>query len=436
MEITKVSVTGADGDSVEAGYFTSSYDSCLQLTNLPIELDRQYTLHGYIKSSASGTISCSGVGANVTTSWQEVKMTITPTSKTLFVYFYPATFWIYNWKLEVGDVSSYWTPSPLDAKYDLEEAWSTWEQTAEGFRTEIGKKTDESQVRTLITASADDIRLKTGKLVWEATNSSMDEDGNFKCTNGDFTGKITATDGTFSGMLNGATGTFSGNVEAKSIIVGYYDDSSGEDDALSSNYWLSAADGIIGMHAHYQRATSAITCSAGAAHMEGTAAALTGSVTCSEGSVIIQADNELTLNDTNWDTFKSQHGYDWSTFNTENTTNTWVPVMNGSKVNHRVIPADAFSASASGIFRRYGKVVVANFYGTSTSSLPWVPEGWQPTADVSIPVTVIYNSNPYMGYLQIHTGRWMECKYYNYGSLKGTPQSGSVIYGVAAWVIA
>ena len=176
---------------------------------------------------------------------------------------------------------------------------------------------------------------------------------------------------------------------------------------------------------------------AGVSNDTGTAYTSYSGITAdANGEVWIDGDNGIYLNKTNWDTFKSQHGYDWSTFGTENTSDTWVPVMNGSVVNHRVIPSDAFKAQSNGIFRKYGKVVVANFYGTSTSSLPWVPEGWAPTADVSIPVTVMYNNNPYMGYLQIHTGRWMECKYYDYGSGKGTPASGSKIYGVATWIIA
>lgn len=266
MNIEQVNVTGADGSTVETGHFTSSYDTYLQFTNLPIETSRQYTLHGYIKASKAGTITCLDNKANITTSWQEIKMVITPTSKTFVMYFYyPAEFWIYNWKLEIGDVASYWTPSPLDAKYDLKQAWSIWEQTADGFRADIGtklnqtqvqnfidvtanglsaeiskkttpaevdnkissaeskitedyttkikesadgltveinKKTSSSDVTTLINANADSIRLKTGKLAWSATNSSMDENGNLKCTNGDFTGKVNATSGTFKGEVS------------------------------------------------------------------------------------------------------------------------------------------------------------------------------------------------------------------------------------------
>lgn len=43
---------------------------------------------------------------------------------------------------------------------------------------------------TEITAKADEIRLKTGKLIWSATNSSLTEDGTFSAKNGNFRGNI------------------------------------------------------------------------------------------------------------------------------------------------------------------------------------------------------------------------------------------------------
>ena len=128
--------------------------------------------------------------------------------------------------------------------------------------------------------------------------------------------------------------------------------------------------------------------------------------------------------------------YDWSDWYTENTTDTWVPVSTSSgKMQHRVIPTDAFSVKTNGIFRKYGKVVTARFYGTSVDSLPWVPVGWHPAEDISVPVTVIYNSNPYMGYCIIRLTGKIECTYYNYGSNKGTPASGSTIYGQVSWIV-
>lgn len=146
------------------------------------------------------------------------------------------------------------------------------------------------------------------------------------------------------------------------------------------------------------------------------------------GTAFITAPNGFYVNGTKQ--------YDWSDWNTENTTDTWVPVPTSSgKMQHRVIPTDAFSVKTNGIFRKYGKVVTARFYGTSVDSLPWVPVGWHPAEDISVPVTVIYNSNPYMGYCIIRLTGKIECTYYNYGSNKGTPASGSTVYGQVSWIV-
>ena len=146
------------------------------------------------------------------------------------------------------------------------------------------------------------------------------------------------------------------------------------------------------------------------------------------GTAFITAPNGFYVNGTKQ--------YDWSDWQTENTTDTWVPVPTSSgKMQHRVIPTDAFSVKTNGIFRKYGKVVTARFYGTSVDSLPWVPVGWHPAEDISVPVTVMYNSNPYMGYCIIRATGKIECTYYNYGSNKGTPASGSTVYGQVSWIV-
>ena len=78
-------------------------------------------------------------------------------------------------------------------------------------------------------------------------------------------------------------------------------------------------------------------------------------------------------------TFKSQHGYDWSTFGTANTTDTWVPVMNGSKVNHRVLPTDVAATIDGGCFQKRNKIVTVNGWGVGASSIIFnLPSTWRP----------------------------------------------------------
>ncbi|WP_294785378.1 hypothetical protein [uncultured Eubacterium sp.] len=333
-----------------------------------------------------------------------------------------------NFKLEKGNKATDWIPAPED---------------------QVNKGDVTNQLNSELKITGNSIDLTTGHFTVDSTNLQITSDGTLKCTNGVFGGevkaktvKIGSTDLTHvsNGNLGLTSTTMVLNGES-AIIKQYYD---AEDGGAGGSYYDMAYMGTVGgsvdgsgNHAQavmrcegYRRSSASGDLRLGTSfvHVDPDSAKI-----YSESNVDIES-GKITINGTNWDTFKSQHGYDWSTFNTANTTGTWVPVMNGSKVNHRVIPADAFSASASGIFRKYGKVVVANFYGTSTSSLPWVPVGWHPVADISVPVTVVYSGNPYMAYVIIRTTGKIECTYYNYGSNKGTPASGSTVYGTATWI--
>lgn len=161
-----------------------------------------------------------------------------------------------------------------------------------------------------------------------------------------FAQKITAThltiegDSVFKGTIDGATGTFSGNVEATSIIVGHYDAPQGEEDIWNSSYWLTADDGIISMKAHLGRNYASVSCSATESGIQSSSGGGgASSVKCNGGELEISASENLLLNGTDWDTFKSQHGYDWSTFGTADNTSTWMPVANGGKIYHRDVAA-------------------------------------------------------------------------------------------------
>ena len=161
-----------------------------------------------------------------------------------------------------------------------------------------------------------------------------------------FAQEITAThltiegDSVFKGTIDGATGTFSGNVEATSIIVGHYDAPQGEEDIWNSSYWLTADDGIISMNAHLGRNYASVSCSATESGIQSSSGGGgASSVKCNGGELEISASENLLLNGTDWDTFKSQHGYDWSTFGTADNTSTWMPVANGGRMYHRDVAA-------------------------------------------------------------------------------------------------
>ena len=113
MNLEKVTVARADGQG-QVGHFRSpSADTYLQL-NVNVELNRTYTLHGYIKSAANGTLSCLGKSVGTTTSWNHFSMQIVPDSKIFSLVFSPGEYWFYNFKLEKGTIMTQWTPNGED----------------------------------------------------------------------------------------------------------------------------------------------------------------------------------------------------------------------------------------------------------------------------------------------------------------------------------
>lgn len=133
MKIQEVTVKDANGENITAGYFKSSYETHLQIRNNQLTIGKTHILHGFVKASAAATISCLTASAPVTTSWNEVSLLITPTSKMIDIVFSPGEYWIYNWKLEVGTIPSLWSPSSLDAKEDLKSVWSQYQQLSNKF---------------------------------------------------------------------------------------------------------------------------------------------------------------------------------------------------------------------------------------------------------------------------------------------------------------
>lgn len=113
MNLEKVTVARADGQG-QVGHFRSpSADTYLQL-NVNVEINRTYTLHGYIKSAANGTLSCLGKSVGTTASWNHFSMQIVPDSKIFSLVFSPGEYWFYNFKLEKGTIMTQWTPNGED----------------------------------------------------------------------------------------------------------------------------------------------------------------------------------------------------------------------------------------------------------------------------------------------------------------------------------
>lgn len=176
MKIQEVTVKDANGDNITAGYFKSSYETHLQIRNNQLVVGKTHILHGFVKASAAATISCLTASAPVTTSWNEVSLLITPTSKMIDIVFSPGEYWIYNWKLEVGTIPSLWSPSSLDAKEDLKSVWSQYQQLSNKFDW-IVKGDSESHMELtdkIYRLIAENINL-SGKVTFSSFSAGLQE---------------------------------------------------------------------------------------------------------------------------------------------------------------------------------------------------------------------------------------------------------------------
>lgn len=176
MKIQEVTVKDANGDNITAGYFKSSYETHLQIRNNQLVVGKTHILHGFVKASAAATISCLTASAPVTTSWNEVSLLITPTSKMIDIVFSPGEYWIYNWKLEVGTIPSLWSPSSLDTKEDLKSVWSQYQQLSNKFDW-IVKGDSESHMELtdkIYRLIAENINL-SGKVTFNSFSTGLQE---------------------------------------------------------------------------------------------------------------------------------------------------------------------------------------------------------------------------------------------------------------------
>lgn len=103
-----------------------------------------------------------------------------------------------------------------------------------------------------------------------------------------------------------------------------------------------------------------------------------------------------------------------------------------TKLDGKVDDTVTTSSSSASRFSRYGKLVVANFYGLSVNA-PVCPSGYRPSISVSFPVVIVLNSKAYQGYVTVATSGAMTVRYYDYSGAPATPTTGSVIYGCGSW---
>lgn len=199
MNLEKVTVARADGQG-QVGHFRSpSADTYLQL-NVNVELNRTYTLHGYIKSAANGTLSCLGKSVGTTTSWNHFSMQIVPDSKIFSLVFSPGEYWFYNFKLEKGTIMTQWTPNGEDlivVKQNIVSMGSSINQLNDKITQKVWM-TEVNAAKGEVNAHLTNVEQTANKIDWlvkSGTDSSnmvlTDNAYSLIAKNIDLTGKVT-----------------------------------------------------------------------------------------------------------------------------------------------------------------------------------------------------------------------------------------------------
>ena len=198
MKLEKVTVARADGQG-QVGHFRSpSADTYLQL-NVNVELNRIYTLHGYIKSAANGTLSCLGKSVGTTTSWNHFSMQIIPNSKIFNLVFSPGEYWFYNFKLEKGTIMTQWSPNGEDL-VEVKQHIVTMGSSINQLQDKITQKVWMTDVNTAtgeVNAHLTNVEQTANKIDWlvkSGTDSSnmtlTDNTYSLIAKNIDLTGKV------------------------------------------------------------------------------------------------------------------------------------------------------------------------------------------------------------------------------------------------------
>lgn len=169
-------ISGVEGDNITMGHFSNLlYDTYLQIPISDIKKNKPYILHGYLISntnSASLSVVYNDNGTtteksfNVSSSWTEIIVNITSLQgDSIDFRFSPGEYYIHNWKLELGSTISDWTPSPLDAKYDVLEIGSTVKQLANSITSKVWQ-TDIDTATEEINETMTEVGQDASKIYW------------------------------------------------------------------------------------------------------------------------------------------------------------------------------------------------------------------------------------------------------------------------------
>lgn len=194
----------------------------------------------FMQVNAGDTVLCYKA-ANITTDWKRYFVLFQLTEKTDVTFYFElrdtgGNIYECGWKLEKGDKPTDWTPDPEDYS-TTEQMNSAIKQSADSIKTEVNgtlnnyattaslelkvSKTDNSQIVSMINASADVIKLSSNRFQLDSTYAKINLDGTVAFTGGTIGGfQITSTGINAANGLVGMNITSGWAFHAGNIIAG------------------------------------------------------------------------------------------------------------------------------------------------------------------------------------------------------------------------
>lgn len=123
---------------------------------------KQYTLTFWIRGGSPGILTAEGTDVDVTVNWEKHSITYTASGTSLIFFFQTATTYdIYHAKLELGNVSTDWSPAPEDTDDDI----SAVDQDLQVLRESVSQlSVDAEGIQASVSETQQSIDSVTGEL--------------------------------------------------------------------------------------------------------------------------------------------------------------------------------------------------------------------------------------------------------------------------------
>lgn len=190
-----------DGAEEECARFTIDTPENYFVFSDITTVDRQYTLTFWIRGGSPGRLTAAGTDVDVTESWEKHSITYTAAGTSLLFIFQTATTYdIYHAKLELGNVSTDWSPAPEDTDDDI----SAVDQDLQVLRESVSQlSVDAEGIQASVSETQQSIDSVTGEL-----EKTKEEIAQVKLSSDQLTIDITKITNDGVEKVTNTTGTF------------------------------------------------------------------------------------------------------------------------------------------------------------------------------------------------------------------------------------